>query len=62
MTTSHPAAELTFGTPDALKNLGVLAHKAYALDESTLLRIRARKTAAAGISSSSAPNAAPAMS
>ena len=44
MTTSHPAAELTFGTPDALKNLGVLAHKAYALDESTLLRIRARKT------------------
>ena len=62
MTTSHPAAELTFGTPDALKNLGVLAHKAYALDESTLLRIRVRKTAAAGISSSSAPNAAPAMS
>lgn len=69
MTTSHPAAELTFGTPDALKNLGVLAHKAYALDENTLLRIRARKTAsstssttAAGISSSSEPTAAPAMS
>lgn len=69
MTTSHPAAELTFGTPDALKNLGVLAHKAYALDENTLLRIRARKTtsstsstAAAGISSSSQPTAAPAMS
>lgn len=68
MTTSHPAAELTFGTPDALKNLGVLAHKAYALDENTLLRIRARKTTsstsstAAGISSSSALNAAPAMS
>lgn len=61
MTTSHPAAELTFGTPDALKNLGVLAHKAYALDENTLLRIRARKTAA-GISSSSEPTAAPAMS
>lgn len=61
MTTSHPAAELTFGTPDALKNLGVLAHKAYALDENTLLRIRARKTAA-GISSSSQPTAAPAMS
>ncbi len=71
MTTSHPAAELTFGTPDALKNLGVLAHKAYALDENTLLRIRARKTtsstsstaaATAGTSSSSAPNVAPAMS
>ncbi|MFW9254202.1 hypothetical protein ACOI9A_09410 [Corynebacterium amycolatum] len=68
MTTSHPAAELTFGTPDALKNLGVLAHKAYALDENTLLRIRARKTTsstsstAAGISSSSQPTAAPAMS
>ena len=63
MTTSHPAAELTFGTPDALKNLGVLAHKAYALDENTLLRIRARKTTtAAGISSSSEPTAAPAMS
>lgn len=62
MTTSHPAAELTFGTPDALKNLGVLAHKAYALDENTLLRIRARKTAAAGISSSPEPTAAPAMS
>ena len=61
MTTSHPAAELTFGTPDALKNLGVLAHKAYALDENTLLRIRARKTAA-GTSSSSQPTAAPAMS
>lgn len=63
MTTSHPVAELTFGTPDALKNLGVLAHKAYALDENTLLRIRARKTTtAAGISSSSEPTAAPAMS
>ena len=65
MTTSHPAAELTFGTPDALKNLGVLAHKAYALDESTLLRIRARKTTTgttAGTSSSSAPATAPAMS
>lgn len=61
MTTSHPVAELTFGTPDALKNLGVLAHKAYALDENTLLRIRARKTAA-GISSSPEPTAAPAMS
>ena len=61
MTTSHPVAELTFGTPDALKNLGVLAHKAYALDENTLLRIRARKTAA-GTSSSSQPTAAPAMS
>lgn len=61
MTTSHPAAELTFGTPDALKNLGVLAHKAYALDENTLLRIRARKTSA-GISSSSELTAAPAMS
>lgn len=61
MTTSHPAAELTFDTPDALKNLGVLAHKAYALDENTLLRIRARKTAA-GTSSSSQPTAAPAMS
>lgn len=63
MTTSHPAAELTFGTPDALKNLGVLAHKAYALDENTLLRIRARKTTTvAGISSSPEPTAAPAMS
>lgn len=63
MTTSHPVAGLTFGTPDALKNLGVLAHKAYALDENTLLRIRARKTTtAAGISSSSEPTAAPAMS
>lgn len=61
MTTSHPVAELTFGTPDALKNLGVLAHKAYALDENTLLRIRARKTSA-GISSSSELTAAPAMS
>jgi len=63
VTTSHPAAELTFGTPDALKNLGVLAHKAYALDENTLLRIRARKTTTvAGISSSPEPTAAPAMS
>lgn len=65
MTTSHPVAELTFGTPDALKNLGVLAHKAYALDESTLLRIRARKTTTGttvGTSSSSAPATAPAMS
>lgn len=69
MTTPHPTPELTFGTPDALKNLGVLAHKAHALDENTLLRIRARKTTsstssttAAGSNSSSSATSAPAMS
>lgn len=73
MTTPHPTAELTFGTPDALKNLGVLAHKAHALDENTLLRIRARKTAPApaaapaagsgtGTSSASSTTSGPAMS
>ena len=69
MTTPNPTAELTFGSPDALKNLGVLAHKAYALDENTLLRFRARKTTTgtttgtvAGTSASSSVASAPAMS
>lgn len=44
MTEPQATAELTFGSAAALKNLGVLAHKAFAIDQATLLRIRKRET------------------